>query len=326
MEASRRLSVLAVSLDSQIAGAHPPAGRPGVAVPVSGGVFGDPVERQRRYAAHLRALHVVVKSERAAPAGPIPLAHNAWAYATRSVSRYTFVPDAIRIASRLCSASPAPTKGRRVDFWPAGPGSGGVDVISAQDPFATGLAAYVVARRYGKPLNVQLHFDVLDNPFWLAERPEHRLLNVLGKWLLRRAATVRVGTTRERAKLAGWGIPDGRIAVAPVPVDLERFRKARPDPRVRQGLRPEDAVVLAAKRLVPQKDVPTLLRAAAEVTRARSGTRFVIAGDGPLRPDLERLALALGLGDAVRFLGRVDRLEMPGLYAGGDVLAVSSLY
>lgn len=329
---SDALAVLTISLDAQIAdvpGADatepgaPGTGSTGSGSRQGGGVLGDPVERQRRYAERLGALHVVVKTGRSTPAGARQLAANAWAYPTRSLSRYTFIPDAVLIAARLCRAGLLPS-GSRPDGMASRPS--GIDVISAQDPFATGLAAYAVARRYGTPLNVQLHFDVLDNPFWLAERREHRPLNVLGKWLLRQASTVRVGTTREQEKLAGWGIARERIFLAPVPVDLERFRNARPDPRLRHGLAEGASVVLAAQRLVPQKDVPTLLHAAAEVTRARPDTRFVIAGDGPLRPSLERLAGELGLGGAVRFLGRVDRLEMPALYAAADVLAVSSVY
>ena len=76
------VSVLAISLDSQIARAGEGVSR------------GDPVERQRRYAAQLDALHVIIKTAarndisprlgRAADGGRITLAPNAWAYPTRS--------------------------------------------------------------------------------------------------------------------------------------------------------------------------------------------------------------------------------------------------
>ncbi|HEX2513998.1 MAG TPA: glycosyltransferase family 4 protein, partial [Chloroflexota bacterium] len=305
MPPSSAVAVLAISLDSQIATSTP--GVPGA----GGATLGDPVERQRRYAEHLRALHVVVKTGwgTGAQSGPgaVTLAPNAWAYPTRSRSRYTFVPDAVRLAGAIC---------RREE----------IDVVSAQDPFATGLVAYIVARRHQLPLNVQVHFDVLDDPFWVAERAEHRALNTLGKWLLRRADTIRVGTTHEAAKLEAWGIDPERVYIAPVPVNLERFRDAPPDPRPRQGLAEGGAVVLNASRLVPQKDLPTLLRAAVLVRRQRPGTRFVIAGDGPLRAELETLAATLGVSEGVRFLGRIDRVAMPGLFAACDVLAVSSVY
>ncbi len=293
---SDRPAVLSISLDAQIA--SPGDGRQSMR--------GDPVERQRRYAAELAALHVVVKTGRDAPAGPVPLAANARAYATRSRSRYSFALDAYRLGARVCHAEL-------------------IDVITAQDPFATGLAAWLLARRFGKPLNLQVHFDVIDNPYWLRERPEHRALNVLGKWLLRQADTVRVGTTREREQLAAGGIPRERIFVAPVPVDLERFDAVNPDETLR-GQFGGDALVLNVSRLVPQKDLPTLLRAAAEVVRDHPGARFAIAGDGPLRRPLEALATQLGLGEHVRFLGNVDRAAVPRLVAAADALAVSSVY
>ncbi len=286
------VGVLSISLDRQLA---------------AGGAFGDPVARQQRYAAGLRALHVVVKTGPEVPRRPVPLAANAWAYPTGSRSRYCFPLDAYRLAAGLC---------RRES----------IDVVSSQDPFATGLVAYLVARRFGLPLNVQVHFDVLDNPYWLRERPEHRVLNVLGKWLVRRADTVRVGTTRERDKLLGWGLPPGRVYVAPVPVEVQRFAAAAPDPALSR-LRPKGgAIVLAPHRLVPQKDLATLLRAAAVVVRARPETRFVLAGDGPQRPWLERLAHDLGLDGAVMFTGAVDHARMPGLMAAADVVAISSVY
>src|SRR5581483_2306222 len=55
-------------------------------------------------------------------------------------------------------------------------------------------------------------------------------------------------------------------------------------------------------------------------------TRFVLAGDGPQRPWLERLAHDLGLGSAVAFIGAVDHGRMPGLMAAADVVAISSVY
>ncbi|MGB0768376.1 MAG: glycosyltransferase family 4 protein [Phycisphaeraceae bacterium] len=62
-----------------------------------------------------------------------------------------------------------------------------------------------------------------------------------------------------------------------------------------------------AARLVPEKGVDLLLRAAAVVKKDVPDLRVVIAGDGPQRAELERLASETGLRDAVRFLGQVDR-------------------
>ena len=61
-------------------------------------------------------------------------------------------------------------------------------------------------------------------------------------------------------------------------------------------------LILAAGRLVPEKDFDTLLRAFALV-RARQPARLLILGEGPLRPALERTARGLGVEEDVQLPG-----------------------
>ncbi|MDB4969221.1 MAG: pimB 3 [Myxococcales bacterium] len=71
-------------------------------------------------------------------------------------------------------------------------------------------------------------------------------------------------------------------------------------------------IVGTLARLVEPKDLPTLLRAARRVVDRRGDVRFVVGGEGPLRPMLEALRRQLAL-DASFFL--------PGTLAGRDVIA-----
>ncbi len=64
--------------------------------------------------------------------------------------------------------------------------------------------------------------------------------------------------------------------------------------------------LLCVGRLVPVKGIDTLLRAFATALREQPDLTLDIAGDGPLRGELESLAASLGLGDEVCFLGRVE--------------------
>ncbi len=64
--------------------------------------------------------------------------------------------------------------------------------------------------------------------------------------------------------------------------------------------------LLCVGRLVPVKGIETLLQAFAVALREQPDLTLDIAGDGPLRGELESLAADLGLGHSVRFLGRVD--------------------
>jgi glycosyltransferase involved in cell wall biosynthesis len=76
-------------------------------------------------------------------------------------------------------------------------------------------------------------------------------------------------------------------------------------------------------RLNPEKDHPTLLRAVARVARAEPSFRLEIAGDGPCRDQLYRLAGELSLAGNVRFLGPVR--DVSGLLARARLFVLSSL-
>jgi glycosyltransferase involved in cell wall biosynthesis len=91
-------------------------------------------------------------------------------------------------------------------------------------------------------------------------------------------------------------------------------------PRAAWGTPDNVAVILVLARLHEKKGIDTLLRALA----LTNGTWLWIAGDGELRPELERLAGKLGVADRVRFLGwRTDRAA---LLRAADLLALPSRY
>jgi glycosyltransferase involved in cell wall biosynthesis len=111
-----------------------------------------------------------------------------------------------------------------------------------------------------------------------------------------------------RAYLEALGVPATRIAVAPNAVDPAIFRGA---PAREPHARP---VVLTVSRLSPEKGVDVLVRAADGLE-----ADVVVAGSGP---EEERLRMIGGAN--VRFLGNVDRDDLPDLYASADVLVLPS--
>lgn len=63
-------------------------------------------------------------------------------------------------------------------------------------------------------------------------------------------------------------------------------------------------VFLAAGRLVPQKDFPTLLRAF-KLVRREIDARLIVLGQGPLHDELVKLGATLGISDTISFPGFV---------------------
>jgi glycosyltransferase involved in cell wall biosynthesis len=117
-----------------------------------------------------------------------------------------------------------------------------------------------------------------------------------------------------------------RTTVVPLGLDLDRL--ARLDPRAshlrgRFGI-PEQALVVGyVGRFVAIKDLATLVRAFARVAGKRPDAVLLLAGDGPVRPDVEALVAALTLQKQVRLAGWIE--DLAPLYATMDICALSSL-
>lgn len=83
--------------------------------------------------------------------------------------------------------------------------------------------------------------------------------------------------------------------------------------------------LLAIGRHVRQKGFDLLLAAFAKVVQAKAGTHdLLIAGDGAERKNLERLAVELGLGGRVHFVGVTDRLTTARLFVGCSFFVLPS--
>jgi len=111
----------------------------------------------------------------------------------------------------------------------------------------------------------------------------------------------------------------------PYGIDLARFHRNGLTPRTargRLGLRPDAPTIGTVACFKPQKALGDFLAVCARVRRAVPEAQAVVAGDGRLRPQLERRRRALGLDGAVRFLGW--RRDIPEVLAALDVFVLTS--
>src|SRR5262249_35963147 len=74
--------------------------------------------------------------------------------------------------------------------------------------------------------------------------------------------------------------------------------------------------------LRPVKDVDVFIRAAAQLTASHPDVTFHIAGEGELRPELEKLVVDLGLLSRVFLPGTIE--DMPGFLRDLDVAVLCS--
>jgi len=135
--------------------------------------------------------------------------------------------------------------------------------------------------------------------------------------------TIICNAAAERYVTVG-SVPSERLKVVVNGLPVEQFR---PDPKSRATIRRQlriqnEFVWLAVGRFEPPKDYGNLLNAIARFASQKNV--FLIAGDGPLRLDIEKLAFELGVSDRVRFLSA--RKDIPALMAAADGFVMSSAW
>ena len=154
--------------------------------------------------------------------------------------------------------------------------------------------------------------DILEAPTWT---PLH---NRLTRFALKRADLV-TATGLALADATLRYMPEGEpVTVVPYGVDLERF-----SPIERQ---PPDAqlVVGTVGRLSMEKGLDVLLEAYALAIVDHLDMKLVIAGEGPERAKLARLAKDLDIEANVSFLGEIPHEGVPAVLATFDIFAMPS--
>jgi glycosyltransferase involved in cell wall biosynthesis len=189
----------------------------------------------------------------------------------------------------------------------------GLDVLHAHG-YKAAAAALPWARLRGVPLVVTWHNAVLGaGPQAVAGRLLQRLVA--------RGADLTLGASSD---LVDEARRCGAREVALAPVAAPRLPPAavpRATYRAALGLREEDRLVLTVGRLAPQKNLGMVLDVAAALAD-QPQVQFVLAGDGPLRAELE--ARVRADGSRVRLLGRVD--DVASLLAAADVALLTSTW
>jgi glycosyltransferase involved in cell wall biosynthesis len=212
------------------------------------------------------------------------------------------------------------------------------------DPGSSAWRRIAATRRALRSLRPDLvHLVDVDPPAAIAARlagvrrllvtyhtPELRPPDNLAGRILRRAgwlARPHVVFTSEPDRETGLRLDPLAAAnteVVPLGIDLSAFDPERARPVLRDELGVKGPLVGTVGRLHPQKAQAELVAAAPRVLVAHPDATFVIAGEGVLRPELERQIAELGLRDRVLLLGQRD--DVPDVMASLDVFALTSTY
>ena len=180
------------------------------------------------------------------------------------------------------------------------------------------------AQAEGIPIRIaHSHRSRDDRPGTPARRCYRR---VMKSWI-RRHATHGLAASRPAAALFGedWEA-DSRFRVLYYGIDASSFHVPidRDQLRIELGVPVDAPVVGHVGRFVPPKNHRIVLEIAGEILKRRPEVHFLLVGDGPLRPEIEAKARAMGLSANIHFAG--TRIDVPRLLCGGmDAFVFPSL-
>ena len=191
----------------------------------------------------------------------------------------------------------------------------GPEVIHAHDPHGVAMAA----------LALSMSTQAVKPPLVAARRVDFHIRgHTLSRWKYRQVDCFICASDAIRRMLVGDGIPEGKTVTVHEGIDLGRVEAApAANPHEDFWLPHQAPIVGNVAALVPHKGQRHLVDAAAIVVRQVPDARFVIAGEGELRPALERQIREHRLEKHVFLAG--FRPDVLSLHKSFDVFVLSSV-
>ncbi len=263
---------------------------------------GDSVVRHKQYANFLKSLDIIVFTpHRNKACKDFFLSEKLKIYPTCSYSKLTFIIDAYQIAKKIIKEKK-------------------INLITAQDPFLTGLAGFLLKKNYQIPLEIQIHGDFFSK-YFKKEKIYNYFLYYFMRYLLPRVDKIRTVSKNIAEKMINFSIPEGRIAVIPVPVNSDIFtKKNRRDVSIEL---PPGKNILYVGRLVKVKNIPFLFKIMKVVSQYIPSVNLILIGEGPERKRLEKLQKRMKLKN-VFFLGKIRYNLLPQYYSLTEFLVLPS--
>lgn len=208
------------------------------------------------------------------------------------------------------------------------------DIIHIHTEFSMGIFAQFAARKLKKPIVYTLHTMYDDYMFYVAPERFQNMVKPAAHVYFRKVAnraTEIIGPSPKVVEFLRRCGVERHINIIPNIVDLSDFMPENVSPdavakaRAALGIHDGDTAVCFVGRLGKEKSIDVLIDFFAAHFRGQGRFKLFIIGDGPERQNLEEQIRALGVGDQVRLLGRIEHNELPPYYHACDLFATASL-
>ena len=188
------------------------------------------------------------------------------------------------------------------------------DIIDAHYFYPDGVAAVMLGRALDKPVVITARGTDLNLI------PRYYFPRRMIQRAARDCAAIITVCQALKSKLTQLGVADTKVTVLRNGVDLTLFMPPTDRQTLRKRLELTNKTLLSVGNLVPLKGHDISIAS----LRHLPGHSLMIAGEGPEREKLQKLAARIGVGERVRFLGRVKHEGLPEYYGAADALVLAS--
>ena len=218
--------------------------------------------------------------------------------------------------------------------------SGDVDVVYAQDPVSVGFPAYLASQVRGKKFILKIVGDYAweqsTQRFGVTDRLDDfsktsakyswrvKFLKKIQKYVADGAEEIVTPSNYLKQIISNWGVNSKKITVIYNGFDFKGLSVAKSVLRHKLSL--TGTVIISAGRLVPWKGFSALIDAIAEVKKEIPDAILLIAGDGPLRSELEKKVKDTGLSESIIFLGKVQQALLFEYVKAADIFVLNTDY
>ncbi len=261
--------------------------------------------RTLEYGGLLDELHIIVFAKRSHGFKMETFPPNIFVYPTNSYNRWMYIFDALRISKGIAANYKLQTTN-----W----------VATAQDPFESGLTAYLISRILGVKLHLQVHTDFMSQ-YFVRESFLNTVRVRLAKFLLPRANAVRVVSERIKrsiSKIVRNGTP---VAVLSIFVDITTANTFRD---IKKNYPQFEKHILMASRLSPEKNITLAIKAMKEIITKYPKVGLVITGSGSQETFLKLQTTNYKLQTNIVFEGWQD--DLASYYKTADLFLLTSNY
>ena len=203
---------------------------------------------------------------------------------------------------------------------------GKFDVVHAHD-WLVAYAARTLKKSYNLPLVATIHATESGRNKGIHNKSQGYVNDV--EWLLTyEASHVICNSYFMKNEIKSlFGKPEENIFVVPNGININKFDGAERDWDFRRNYASDnEKIIFFAGRIVNEKGIQILLRAAPKILANYPNVKFVIAGRGPCIDELKSLANELGISNKVYFTGYLNDVQITKMYKAIDIATFPSLY